>query len=281
MALATLSVTYVDGNVLTASDLNSNFSALNNATVPVLNGGTGLTVGVSGGVPFFSSTSAMGTSALLTANGVVLGGGAGTAPSATAAGSANEVVRVPSGGGAPAFGAVNLAAAAAVTGQLVATSMPALTGDVTTAGGALATTLANAGPGATGPIGSATVAPVITIDAKGRVTALTSATITGGAENGTWDLTVVRAVDTVYQNTTGESMRVALAASTGDGANNFLFYTGTANPPLGLMAQGGSTGATGATLRSNVFCIVPNNWYYRVVQNAGTTTLDEWAEMPE
>ena len=40
--------------------------------------------------------------------------------------------------------------------------------------------LVNAGPGATGPIGSATVAPVVTIDAKGRVTALTSATITAG-----------------------------------------------------------------------------------------------------
>ena len=40
--------------------------------------------------------------------------------------------------------------------------------------------LVDAGPGATGPIGSATVAPVVTIDAKGRVTALTSATITAG-----------------------------------------------------------------------------------------------------
>ena len=41
--------------------------------------------------------------------------------------------------------------------------------------------LANAGPGATGPIGSGTTVPVITIDAKGRVTALTSAAITGGS----------------------------------------------------------------------------------------------------
>ncbi len=36
-------------------------------------------------------------------------------------------------------------------------------------------TLANAGPGATGPIGSATVIPIVTIDAKGRTTALSSA----------------------------------------------------------------------------------------------------------
>lgn len=38
-------------------------------------------------------------------------------------------------------------------------------------------TLATAGPGATGPLGSATVSPIVTIDAKGRVTALSSASI--------------------------------------------------------------------------------------------------------
>ncbi len=40
-------------------------------------------------------------------------------------------------------------------------------------------TLATAGPGATGPIGSSSTVPVITIDAKGRVTALTSASVGG------------------------------------------------------------------------------------------------------
>ncbi len=39
-------------------------------------------------------------------------------------------------------------------------------------------TLGTAGPGATGPLGSSSTVPVVTIDAKGRVTALTSATIT-------------------------------------------------------------------------------------------------------
>lgn len=45
-------------------------------------------------------------------------------------------------------------------------------------------TLAAAGPGATGPLGGATVAPIVTIDAKGRVTALSSATITGTVPGG-------------------------------------------------------------------------------------------------
>lgn len=51
--------------------------------------------------------------------------------------------------------------------------------DITKTGNQLS--LPNVGPGVTGPIGSASVAPVVTIDAKGRITALTSATITPAA----------------------------------------------------------------------------------------------------
>lgn len=57
-------------------------------------------------------------------------------------------------------------------------SRAAITGDVSVPAASTVATLANTGPGATGPIGSSTVVPIITIDAKGRVTALTSTTIT-------------------------------------------------------------------------------------------------------
>lgn len=53
----------------------------------------------------------------LTTNGVLLGNGA-SAISATAAGTADQVLRIPSAGGAPVFGAVNLASSSAVTGAL-------------------------------------------------------------------------------------------------------------------------------------------------------------------
>ena len=59
--------------------------------------------------------------ATFTSNGVLLGNTAG-ALAVTAAGAANEVLRVPGGGGAPAFGAVNLAGAAAITGALPLTN---------------------------------------------------------------------------------------------------------------------------------------------------------------
>jgi len=66
-------------------------------TLPVANGGTGATT--------------------LTTNGVLLGAGAG-AVTATAAGPNYSVLRVPPAGGAPAFGAINLAVSAAVMGWL-------------------------------------------------------------------------------------------------------------------------------------------------------------------
>lgn len=62
-----------------------------NGTLPIGNGGTGATA--------------------FTSNGVVLGG---ATLSSTAAGAANEILRVPSAGGAPSFGSINLASSSAV-----------------------------------------------------------------------------------------------------------------------------------------------------------------------
>jgi hypothetical protein len=66
--------------------------------------------------------------------------------------------------------------------QIAAFFYGLMSGDATSSGtGAL--TLKNTGPGATGPIGSATVAPIVTIDAQGRVTGLTGTTITPSVSN--------------------------------------------------------------------------------------------------
>ena len=55
-------------------------------TLPVANGGTGLTAGTSGGVLYYSATGTLASSAALAANALVRGGGAGVAPSTTTTG---------------------------------------------------------------------------------------------------------------------------------------------------------------------------------------------------
>jgi hypothetical protein len=55
-------------------------------TLPVGNGGTGITAGTSGGIPYFSATNTIASSAALTASALVIGGGAGVAPSTTTTG---------------------------------------------------------------------------------------------------------------------------------------------------------------------------------------------------
>jgi len=66
--------------------------------VTVAQGGTGLTAGTSGGIPYYSGTSAITSSALLTQYGVVYGGGAGAAPVATAVGTTGQFLGANTGG---------------------------------------------------------------------------------------------------------------------------------------------------------------------------------------
>ena len=56
---------------------------LSGTALPVANGGTGLTAGTSGGVLAYTAAGTLASSAALTANALVIGGGAGVAPSTT------------------------------------------------------------------------------------------------------------------------------------------------------------------------------------------------------
>lgn len=77
-------------------------------TLPVANGGTSLTAGTSGGIPYFNATSTMASSAALAANQIVLGGGAGTTPATLGSLGTTTTVLHGNAAGAPTFGAVTL-----------------------------------------------------------------------------------------------------------------------------------------------------------------------------
>ena len=123
----------------------------------VSRGGTGLSSGTSGGIPYFSSSSALASSAALTQYGVVYGGGAGAAPAATAAGTTGQVLTATTGG-APSW------------------ASPAYTGTVTS----VSVVSAN---GFAGTVATATTTPAITISTSitgllyGNGTAIAATTV--------------------------------------------------------------------------------------------------------
>lgn len=79
-------------------------------TLPVSEGGTGLTSGTSGGVLGFTASGTLASSVALTQNALVLGGGAGATPAPMASLGTTTTVLHGNAAGAPTFGAVSLTA---------------------------------------------------------------------------------------------------------------------------------------------------------------------------
>ena len=102
----------------------------NDTNVTITSGSNTHTLGWSGQLSVGRGGSGAGT---FTSNGVLLGNGASPF-NVTAAGTANQVLRIPGAGGAPVFGAIDLAQAAAVTGTLAVGNGGTGTGTAFTAG---------------------------------------------------------------------------------------------------------------------------------------------------
>ena len=86
-------------------------------TLPVANGGTGITSGTSGGIPYFSAAGTIASSAALTNSQIVIGGGAGSAPTGVAAGTAGQILRSNGAGVAPSWQAAAAGTVTSVTGS--------------------------------------------------------------------------------------------------------------------------------------------------------------------
>lgn len=111
-------------NVLTAvtagnpvwGSVNLAQSAAVSGTLGVANGGVGLASGTSGGILGYTASGVLASSGVLTANAIVLGGGAGATPSVLASLGTATTILHGNAAGAPTFSAVALATD--VSGQL-------------------------------------------------------------------------------------------------------------------------------------------------------------------
>jgi hypothetical protein len=139
-------------------------------TLPVANGGTGLTAGTSGGIPAYTATGTITSSAALTQYGVLYGGGPGAVPVATAAGTTGQVLTATTGG-APTWAASTGGVTSFSAGTTGFTPSTTTTGAITLAG---TLAVANGGTGQT----SYTDGQLLIGNTTGNT--LTKATLTAG-----------------------------------------------------------------------------------------------------
>jgi len=210
---STANMAAITGAADQALIVNHAGSSLAFGTVSVAGGGTGLASGTSGGVPYFASTTTMGSSAALTSNAIMLGGGAGAAPTVLGSLGTTTTVLHGNASGAPTFGAVALATD--VSGTLAAAQFPALTGDVTTSAGSLATTIA------ANAVTNAKAAQMAANTVKGNSTASTA-----------------NAADMVMPSCSASTSALQWTTSTGFGCGTIAgggppVYTGTSDPGVG------------------------------------------------
>src|SRR5262245_35762367 len=95
-------------NTFAFGALSLSTAAAVTGTLPVGNGGTGITSGTSGGVLAFTAAGTIASSGALTANRIVLGGGAGVAPTVLGSLGTTTTVLHGNAAGAPTFGLVDL-----------------------------------------------------------------------------------------------------------------------------------------------------------------------------
>ncbi len=134
---------YYDGTtyVLFGTNAPLNLATSVTGTLGVANGGTGIASGTSGGIPYYSGSTTIASSAALTSNALVLGGGAGAAPKVAAGLSTDGTSKINLGVAGSSVGAAVFANATSgtitlqpVTGALgsVTLSLPAKTATLAT-----------------------------------------------------------------------------------------------------------------------------------------------------
>jgi hypothetical protein len=206
------------------------------------NGTLALTVaGTSGGIPYFTSTSAWASSALLAANALMVGGGAGVAPSTVTTGTGVVTALGVNTGSAGAFvvngGALGTPSSGTVT-NLTGTAAINITGTASNLAGGAAASI---------PYQSATGTTAFLASSAGDANKVLQS---NGTSAPSW--VTPTAYATVTDDTTTNAVRYPLFANqtTGNLTTNYVSSTKyNFNPSTGLLTATGFSGS-GASLTS-------------------------------
>jgi hypothetical protein len=209
-------------------------------TLPVANGGTGLTSGTSGGVLYYSAAGTIASSAALAANALVVGGGAGVTPATVTTGtgvltflgtpsSANlaSAVTDETGSGALVFATsptlVTPVLGTPSSGNLANCTFPTLNQNTTGTAAGLSATLA-VGSGGTGVTTSTGSGSVVLSTSPTLVTPVLGTPASGNLANCTFP--------TLNQNTTGTAAGLSSTLAVASGGTGVTSSTGTGSVVL-------------------------------------------------
>lgn len=210
-------------------------------------GGTGLSSGTSGGIPYFSAASTIASSALLTQYGVVYGGGAASSPVATAAGTTGQVLTATTGG-APIW------------------ANPATNGTVTSVnftGGLISVATATTTPALTVAGTSGGVVYFSSASTWASSAALTANALMVGGGAGVAPSTI----------TTGTGVVTALGVNTGT-AGAFVVNGGDlGTPSAGVVTN--LTGTASININGTVGATTANTGAFTTLSSTGNTTLGD------
>lgn len=250
------------------------------------------TTGNSGGIPYFSSGSVISSSAALTANQLIKGGGAGAAPSTLAAGSQYQVLVM--GATTPGYGALDLSQTAATTNTLLASrgglgaNFSAASGAVSVSSGTFAAGILTPANGGTGANFSASTG-AISVSGGSFAAGILS------AANGGTGVNFGASTGAISVSAGSFAAGILSAANGGTGAN-FSASTGAVSVSAGSFAAGtmsvanGGTAATsftaysvlcGGTTSTGAFQNVSGvGTSGQVLTSAGASALPTWSALP-
>lgn len=256
MPALTGDVNSVAGTVATTV-VNVNASAIS-GILGVPHGGTGLASGTDGGILGFTADGVLASSAMLGANALLIGGGAGATPSALASTGTTTTVLHGNASGFPSFGAVSLTADVAgvlpvANGGTGLSSVPT-NGQVDIGNGTgftRATLTAGSGVTVTNGVGTITIAATGTGGTVTTVSVVSANGLAGSVANPTTTpaITLSTTVTGILQ---GNGTAISAASTTGSGAVVLATSPTLVTPALGTPASGTLTSCTGLPISTGV-----------------------------